>query len=386
MKDKILNILIVLLLSLLIFNVLQKSESKPSSSGEIVFSASKSAYSIPVSAVLDFDNQSAESISIDTCKSITLLKNGTQISLPQDFCQTLTLPAWTKQVIKLSNIYSLFSEAGKYVFELQLNGKKYVAPFEVTTQGTISKVFTYLFYAPIYNVMVYLIEFFWNSLGLAIISVTILIRLLLLWPQHKMLVSQQKLQKIQPKIKALQDQHKGDAQALGLELMKLYSSEKVNPMGSCGFLIIQMPILLVIYQIISSISDPVNTYYLYSFLQGFSIDQIVTNFYGLDLIKAWGTTGIVLALLVWIVQFIQVRLSLTLNPHKKELAKKESISADFKDFMPDQEMLNKFMQFGMPIMVGFFTYSLFAGVWIYWGISTLFWIFQQLFVNKLLKK
>lgn len=388
MKDKILNILIVLLLSLLIFNVLQKSESKPSSSssGEIVFSASKSAYSIPVSAVLDFDNQSAESISIDTCKSVTLLKNGTQISLPQDFCQILTLPAWAKQVIKLSNIYSLFSETGKYVFELQLNGKKYVAPFEVTTQGTISKVFTYLFYAPIYNVMVYLIEFFWNSLGLAIISVTILIRLLLLWPQHKMLVSQQKLQKIQPKIKALQDQHKGDAQALGLELMKLYSSEKVNPMGSCGFLIIQMPILLVIYRIISSISDPVNTYYLYSFLQGFSIDQIVTNFYGLDLIKAWGTTGIVLALLVWIVQFIQVRLSLKLNPHKKELVKKESISADFKDFMPDQEMLNKFMQFGMPIMVGFFTYSLFAGVWIYWGISTLFWIFQQLFVNKLLKK
>lgn len=386
MKDKILNILIVLLLSLLIFNVLQKSENKPSSSGEIVFSASKSAYSIPVSAVLDFDNQSAESISIDTCKSITLLKNGTQISLPQDFCQILTLPAWVKQVVKLSNIYSLFSETGKYVFELQLNGKKYVAPFEVTTQGTISKVFTYLFYAPIYNVTVYLIEFFWNSLGFAIISVTILIRLLLLWPQHKMLVSQQKLQKIQPKIKALQDQHKGDAQALGLELMKLYSSEKVNPMGSCGFLIIQMPILLVIYHIISSISDPVNTYYLYSFLQGFSIDQIVTNFYGLDLIQAWGTTGIVLAFLVWIVQFIQVRLSLKLNPHKKELAKKESISADFKDFMPDQEMLNKFMQFGMPIMVGFFTYSLFAGVWIYWGISTLFWIFQQLFVNKLLKK
>jgi YidC/Oxa1 family membrane protein insertase len=71
------------------------------------------------------------------------------------------------------------------------------------------------------------------SLGWAIILVTIIIRVILLYPQHKMMVSQRKLQLIQPKIKEVQDKHKGNPQLLGMELMKLYKEENVNPMGSC---------------------------------------------------------------------------------------------------------------------------------------------------------
>jgi YidC/Oxa1 family membrane protein insertase len=73
--------------------------------------------------------------------------------------------------------------------------------------------------------MAYLIGFFSNSLGLAIVAITILIRILLLFPQHKMLVSQRKMQAIQPKIKKLQEKHKGNQQAIGAELMKLYKQE-----------------------------------------------------------------------------------------------------------------------------------------------------------------
>jgi YidC/Oxa1 family membrane protein insertase len=386
MKDKILNLLIVLLLSFLIFNILQKSDKKVVETGNILFSMSKSSYSIPVSAKLIIENKTSSGILIDTCKNITLNQNGSILSFPKEFCKVLTIPSLWKESLSLSPYFSLFSQTGNYVFELQADGKKYVAPFEISNKWTISKIFTYLFYAPIYNLTIYLIEIFSYSLWMAIIVVTILIRILLLWPQHKMLVSQQKLQKVQPKIKALQEKHKGDAQALWLELMKLYSSEKVNPMGSCWFLAIQMPILLVIYNVISTISDPVNTYYLYWFLNGFSVDQIQTYFYGLDLVKAGWVTWVVLWVLVWIVQYIQVKLSLVLNLHQKELAKKETVATDFQSFMPDPAVLNKFMQYGMPIMVWFFTYSLFAWVWIYWWISTLFGIFQQLFVNKLLKK
>jgi membrane protein insertase Oxa1/YidC/SpoIIIJ len=49
-------------------------------------------------------------------------------------------------------------------------------------------------------------------------------------------------------------------------------------------------------------------------------------------------------------------------------------------------MMNKFMLYWMPVMVWFFTYSLFAGLWLYWGIWTIFTIFQNLIVNKMLKK
>ncbi len=54
--------------------------------------------------------------------------------------------------------------------------------------------------------------------------------------------------------------------------------------------------------------------------------------------------------------------------------------------MPDPEMMNKFMLYGMPAMVAVFTFTLFAGVGLYWGMSTIFAIFQQLFVNKTVKK
>jgi len=93
------------------------------------------------------------------------------------------------------------------------------------------------------------------------------------------MVSQRKLQLIQPKIKEIQEKHKGNPQVLGMELMQLYKQEKVNPMGSCGMLLIQMPILIVIYQVIISIQDYANTYYLYGFMGEYNMDLIHTNFY-----------------------------------------------------------------------------------------------------------
>ena len=81
--------------------------------------------------------------------------------------------------------------------------------------------------------MAYLTQLFSNSLGWAIVVLTIIIRIILLFPQHKMMVGQRKMQAIQPKIKKLQEKHKGNQQAMGMELMKLYKDEGVSPMGSC---------------------------------------------------------------------------------------------------------------------------------------------------------
>jgi YidC/Oxa1 family membrane protein insertase len=99
-----------------------------------------------------------------------------------------------------------------------------------------------------------------------------------------MMVSQRKLQLIQPKIKEVQEKHKGNPQLLGMELMKLYKEENVNPMGSCGMLLIQMPILIVIYQVIISIQDHANMFYLYDFIGKYDVALINTNFYGFDLL------------------------------------------------------------------------------------------------------
>ncbi len=124
------------------------------------------------------------------------------------------------------------------------------------------------------------------------------------------MVSQRKMQAIQPKIKKLQETYKGNQQQMGMELMKLYKKEGVNPMGSCGFLLIQMPILLVIYNIIMNITSLKNAFYLYPSLSAFHVSQIDFSFFGLNLLSSGGIAGICLALFVAGIQYIQVRLSL----------------------------------------------------------------------------
>jgi YidC/Oxa1 family membrane protein insertase len=99
-----------------------------------------------------------------------------------------------------------------------------------------------------------------------------------------MLVSQKKLQAIQPKIAELQEKYKGDQAKIGMELMNLYKTEGVNPLGSCLPLMIQMPILIVLYWVISGITDPSSSYYLYAPLASFDIHSIATRFLGLDLL------------------------------------------------------------------------------------------------------
>lgn len=237
--------------------------------------------------------------------------------------------------------------------------------------------------------MAFLLEITNYSLWWAIILITIIIRVILLYPQHKMMISQARMQKIQPKIKEIQEKYKGNNQMLGVELMKLYKEEKVNPMGSCGLLLIQMPILIVIYNVIVGIQNSSNTYYLYSFLNDYNMGSISSNFYWVDLFGIWGLNGVILALIVWALQYIQVKLSLHFNQKNKPtwvVLEKKKEANDYSSFMPDPDLLNKFMLYGMPIMIAFVTFTFFAWVGLYWWVGTLFMIFQQLFVNKILKK
>ena len=337
-------------------------------------------------------NASAEALSFNTCENISILNNGNTLSLPETACKDITVAAWENQIISFAPYYKLFTTPGSYNFELAFDDKKFIAQTETKNRGTIGKLFVGIFYAPIYNLMIVLIEILGYSLGWAIVAITILIRIVLLWPQHKMMVSQRKLQAIQPKIKKLQEKHKKDSQKLGVELMALYKKEKVNPMGSCGFLLIQMPIILVIYNIILNIESPTNPFYLYGFHSWYDMATMSSTFFGIDLLAAGGIVGIFLAAFIWFIQFIQIKLSLSFSNKNTDEKKKGVVlekkkgANDYSSMMPDPEMMNKFMLYGMPGMVAVFTYTLFAWVGLYWWISTLFAILQQIVVNKLVHK
>lgn len=103
------------------------------------------------------------------------------------------------------------------------------------------------------GVILQLLVFFYNGVhdyGLAIILLTIVIRILLMplvWKQTKSMLE---LQQVQPKIKALQEKYKKDKEKQQEELMKFYKENKVNPFGGCLPLILQMPIFLALYGVL----------------------------------------------------------------------------------------------------------------------------------------
>ncbi len=386
---KYLDILLFTLLFFFIFSYFWGKQEEVKLDGVKFFTTSKS-YKVPAGVGLNIINNTPEVLSFNTCENISLRRSWEAISLPEALCADVVLKPTELYKMDFSNFYKLFLEPGNYTFSLKYGKNELIAQTDIEYRGTIGKIFVGLFYAPIYNLMAYLIAFFGNSLGWAIVAITVVIRILLLFPQHKMMLSQRKMQAIQPKIKKLQEKHKGNQQQIGVELMKLYKTEWVNPMGSCGFLLIQMPILLVIYRIIMNITSLKNEFYLYSFLPEFHIAQINSTFFGINLLEAGWTVGIVLAIVVAGIQYIQVRLSLAnkINGDKKSglVLEKKKGASDYSSMMPDPEMMNKFMLYGMPAMIGVFTYTIIAWVGFYWWVSTLFAIFQQLFVNKIVKK
>lgn len=88
--------------------------------------------------------------------------------------------------------------------------------------------------------------------GVAIILLTILVRLVLFPLAVKQIKSMTAMQRIQPKLKELQKQHKGDRQKLNEEMMKLYREHGVNPLGGCFPMLAQLPVFIALYAVIRS--------------------------------------------------------------------------------------------------------------------------------------
>ena len=116
---------------------------------------------------------------------------------------------------------------------------------------------TGLFYTILYQPLLNILVFFYNvipghDIGVAIILLTALIRLIL-WPLMGQSIKGQKaMQSLQPKIQALKEQYKDDKQKLAQATMELYKAEKINPLSSCLPLLIQMPILIALYRVLSA--------------------------------------------------------------------------------------------------------------------------------------
>jgi len=105
---------------------------------------------------------------------------------------------------------------------------------------------------PIYTVLGTLLTWFYAvvpSYMVAIILLTVAVRLILFPLTAKQAKSMQAMQRVQPELKRLQQKYKNDRQKLNEEMMKLYKEHKVNPLGGCLPLVLQLPVFLALYRV-----------------------------------------------------------------------------------------------------------------------------------------
>ncbi len=361
------------------------------------------SYVVPNIPSIELINHTSTWISLHPCTDFILYRYSQRLSdFPELFCSSVYIPSWVTKILPLGELYQVFSHPGDYIIErITASWSQKIPPvtFVQEEQGMMRSFLSTVFYAPVYNIFYALLAYLpWHNLGWAIILLTFVIRLILLVPQHQMLVSQKKMQVIQPKIKEIQEKNKWDQAKIGMEMLELYKKEGVNPMGSCLPLLIQMPILIWLYWIITSVTDPANYYYIYSFVlqSWFHFGLIDQLFYWINLQQIGWKTGIIFALLVASAQYLQARLSFAYtwegkgNKNEKKIIEKnekgEFVSNWVQDFLPDPDMMKNMMLYFFPLMIAVTTFFFPMWVGVYWFIGTVFVIIQQWVVNIIFKK
>ncbi len=174
------------------------------------------------------------------------------------------------------------------------------------------------------------------------------------------------MQRLQPKIKKIQETHKDDKEKQGQALMDLYKEHDVNPLSGLLLLIIQLPILIALYQIVRSSFGADVVSQLYSFVS--APGTINATFLGLiDL----GQKNLILVVGAAIAQYFQAKLAIY----------------QIKGDVPSQaqKIANQMAIMG-PILTIFIFYNFPAAVGLYWLISSVFSVLQQLVINKNLKE
>ena len=226
----------------------------------------------------------------------------------------------------------------------------------------MANIFITIFYQPILNLLIFLYNTIsFGDFGVAIILLTIVIKLIL-WPLGRTAIKSQKsLQDLQPKIEELKKKY-SDKTELSKATMALYKDNKVNPFSSCLPLLVQLPFLWAVYRVFS---DGVNNKLdlVYPFIS--KPETINTIFLGfVDLAKP----NVYLAVLAGLAQFVQAKMLITTKPAVNTAGSKDEGMA---------AIMNKQMLYFMPAITIFIGISLPGGLTLYWFVLTALTALQQ---------
>jgi YidC/Oxa1 family membrane protein insertase len=243
----------------------------------------------------------------------------------------------------------------------------------------ILSFFHIVLYQPLFNALIFLYEYIpGKDFGIAIIVLTVLIRLILYPSFVKAIKSQKILSELQPRIKEIQKKYKEDREKQGREIMELFKKEKINPLSGFLPILIQLPIIIALYRVFyTELGVEQLSANLYAFMP--SIEAVQTSFLGIiDLSKSCVLTidgaqeflwaNIVLVIIVGIVQFIQMKMVMP------KIAKQK----DSDDKMAKMSnMMQKQMLYVFPIFAVVILFRIPSAIGLYWLVSALFSILQQ---------
>lgn len=254
----------------------------------------------------------------------------------------------------------------------------------------ISSIFNTALFEPLYNGLLFLTALIPGAdIGIAIILLTLIVKLVLLPLSHKGTKTQARMRELEPEIKKIKDTHKSDKQLQAKKTMELYQKEKVSPFSGCFTIIIQLPIIIALYWVfwrgLTIDSELLSTLpHIPGYIQSSLLNQeaIYSSINVPELIKVKflgliDITGksIVLAVLAGASQFFQIRISMG-KGEKFELKSTGSIKDDLAKSMKLQ------MRYMLPLFVGIFAYTISAAVAIYWTTNNIFTIVHELIVKR----
>lgn len=223
---------------------------------------------------------------------------------------------------------------------------------------------------PLYNALIFLV---WlapgRSLGLAIIALTVITRLLLLPSTLKSTLAQRKLKDLQPEMNKIREKYKDDKQKQSRALMEFYSQHKVNPLGSCLPLLLQFPILIILYYVFRIGVDTSRFDLLYSFMP--RPETVNSVFLGINLAKP--DPHYILPIIAGLTQLavgLQMRADMP-KPQKEENQGEQM-----------QRMLSQQMIFLTPLLTFFIALKLPSALPLYWIVYSLFLIIQQWLIMR----
>ena len=207
-----------------------------------------------------------------------------------------------------------------------------------------------------------------HNYGIAIILVTLLVRVIMFPLTFKGSQSTARMQELQPKIQELQAKYKSNPQKLNQEMAEFYKKEGYNPLSGCLPLLIQFPIFIAMYSLFNNHFDLRGAIFIPGWINDLSLPEAVYTFPTINLV-IWRVSAIRILPIIYVVsQLLYGRFM------------QQPTSAG------QSAGQMKFMMYGMPIMFFFVLYDVPSGLLVYWIASNILTTVQQVFINRTVHK